>query len=543
VNDVTATGVFFFSCARNSGNKDDGTASCWEGDFADGGDASGVDNHFGSRFHAFAPGMITNIVDSVDHPQANLFWSDALAHSANDYDLYVADSNGFIVRSSVDTQNGTQDAYETVDTVNVGEQLVIVKYSGADRFIHLDAGRCTLRITTQGCVRGHNAAGAANAFSVAAVSANHQTTPFQGGTANPVETFSSDGPRRIFFNVNGTPYTPNNFSSTGGIVLQKPDFAAADGVSTTLPANSGLNPFYGTSAAAPHAGAIAAQILSCYPGLTTAELRTALRSSCVDNEATGFDHDSGYGILMTLGALQSIAPPWIIIGSGDFNRDGKTDILWEQAGGSHLVWLMNGTRLASTVRLPVVATTWKAAATGDFNSDHNPDIVWQSFTGARSVWEMNRTALSHVVSLGNVATSWKIIDSGFFNSDAHPDLLWQQTTGARSVWFMNGTTRTGTAALPNGSSAWTMAASGDFNHDGKSDILWESTSGARAIWLMNGTHLIRSVSLGNVSPTWKIRGTGDFNHDGKPDILWENKSGDGVIWIMNGTTHVSSASL
>ena len=53
VNDVTAKGVMFFSCARNSGNKNDGTSSCWEGDFADGGDASGVDGHVGSRFHAF----------------------------------------------------------------------------------------------------------------------------------------------------------------------------------------------------------------------------------------------------------------------------------------------------------------------------------------------------------------------------------------------------------------------------------------------------------------------------------------------------------
>jgi hypothetical protein len=285
VNDVTAAGVLFFSCARNSGNKNDGTSSTWEGDFADGGDASGVDGHFGSRFHAFSPGVITDTVNAVDHAQANLFWSDPLAHSANDYDLYVVDFNGFVVRSSTDTQNGTQDAYETVGTLNVGERIVIVKFSGADRFIHLDAGRCHLSITTDGCVRGHNASGAADAFSIAAVSANNQTTAFSGGTANPVETFSSDGPRRIFFNVNGTPYTPNNFSSTGGKVLQKPDFAAADGVSTTLPLNGGLNPFYGTSAAAPHAGAIAAQILSFRPRLTGAQVRAALKASCVDIEA------------------------------------------------------------------------------------------------------------------------------------------------------------------------------------------------------------------------------------------------------------------
>ena len=64
----------------------------------------------------------------------------------------------------------------------------------------------------------------------------------------------------MFFNANGVPYTPGNFSSTGGIVLQKPDITAASGGVTTFPLHSGFNPFYGTSAAAPQAGAIAAQI-------------------------------------------------------------------------------------------------------------------------------------------------------------------------------------------------------------------------------------------------------------------------------------------
>ena len=72
-------------------------------------------------------------------------------------------------------------------------------------------------------------------------------------------------------------------------ILQKPDLTAADGVLTTLPGTSGLNRFFGTSAAAPHAGAIAAQILSDRPSLTPAEVRAAMKASFFDIEATGFD--------------------------------------------------------------------------------------------------------------------------------------------------------------------------------------------------------------------------------------------------------------
>ena len=61
--------------------------------------------------------------------------------------------------------------------------------------------------------------------------------PFDG--TEPVETFSSDGPRKIFFQADGTPLG-------SPVDRLKPDLAAADGVTT---ATSGFNPFFGTSAA------------------------------------------------------------------------------------------------------------------------------------------------------------------------------------------------------------------------------------------------------------------------------------------------------
>lgn len=541
VNDVSAAGVLFFSCARNSGNKNDGTSSTWEGDFADGGDASSVDNHTGSRFLAFSPGVITNTVNYVDHGQANLFWSDPLGHSSNDYDLYVVDTNGFVVRASADTQNGTQDAYESVDTLNVGERLVVVKYSGGNRFIHLDAGRCHLSATTAGCVRGHNASGAANAFSVAAVSANNQSSPFTGGTTNPIETFSSDGPRRVFFTVTGSPYTPGNLSSTGGLVLQKPDMTAADGVSTTLPGNSGLNPFYGTSAAAPHAGAIAAQLLSYRPNATGAQIRAALKASCLDIEAPGFDRDSGSGIVMALAAAQALSSSGGI--KADFNGDGKSDIIWQNAAGGRSVWLMNGTSLLSKVSLGTITPSSSIVGSGDFNGDGKADILWQNASGGRFIWLMNGTRLLQNVSLGTVSTSSSIVGSGDFNGDGKSDILWQNTSGGRFVWLMNGTKLIKNVSLGTVSPVWSIVGSGDFNGDGKSDILWQSSSGARSIWLMNGTSLMSKVSLGTVSPSWDIVGSGDFNGDGKSDILWQNAAGGRSVWLMNGTSLMSKVSL
>ena len=318
VNTVTAAGVLYFSSAGNSGNFDDQTSSVWEGDFLDGGPISSNGTVMGTAHRFFAPNIILNaaFVPSYQEPvqTASLFWSDPLEGSSNDYDLYIVNSSGTIVRASNNTQNGTQSPLELVGITD-GEQVLVVKFSGANRYLHVNVGRGTFTYQKPGRTKGHSAA--VNAFSVAAVKARlAYPDTFTSGDANPVETFSSDGPRRMFFNPDGTAITPDNFSSTGGTVRAKPDIAAADGVITSFPSGP-LNPFYGTSAAAPHAAAIAALLLSFKPTLTPAQVRTALTSTALDIEGSGADRDSGAGIVMALQALQSVSTcPGVPIAAG-----------------------------------------------------------------------------------------------------------------------------------------------------------------------------------------------------------------------------------
>jgi hypothetical protein len=63
---------------------------------------------------------------------------------------------------------------------------------------------------------------------------------FADGTVRQIEARSSDGPRRMFYAPDGSELvTGSGPLSSGGVVLRKPDMAAADGVVTTCrPATS-----------------------------------------------------------------------------------------------------------------------------------------------------------------------------------------------------------------------------------------------------------------------------------------------------------------
>jgi hypothetical protein len=53
---------------------------------------------------------------------------------------------------------------------------------------------------------------------------------------------------------------------------------------------------------------------------------------------------------------------WSIAGVGDFDGDGRSDILWRHdATGQNLIWFMNGATLTSLTFLDTVPLAWSVA--------------------------------------------------------------------------------------------------------------------------------------------------------------------------------------
>lgn len=309
VDDVVADGAIYFSSAANSGNLTLGTSGTWEGDFVSGG-ASAAPLPTGYTVHNFGGQNFNRIAAAT--LVFDLFWSDPIGASSNDYDLFVLNSAGTTVTgASTSVQNGTQDPVEEIYTGSnfpTNSRVVIAAKSGAQpRALHLDTFGSLLQLKTSGSTHGHN--GGPKSVTVAAVAWNSARPlgikPFVGGAKNPVETFSSDGPRKMFYNPDGSAITPGNFlfGTNGGTTFQKPDISAADGTVARTP---GFSPFFGTSAAAPHAAGIAALAKQLNPAATNTQILNAMTSTALDNMAPGVDRDGGYGIVMAPQTLTAL---------------------------------------------------------------------------------------------------------------------------------------------------------------------------------------------------------------------------------------------
>ncbi|HUP05444.1 MAG TPA: S8 family serine peptidase, partial [Bryobacteraceae bacterium] len=356
VDTVTAQGVFYFSAAGNNGNLRRYTGGTWQGDFADSGTII-ADGSVFANVHSFGA---TNY-DTLSLPSTvavsgggegayELMWSDPLGGSTNDYDLFITDSSGNVVASSTNIQNGTQDPEEDIigsaavfnACISGTCRILIVKQPAASaRALYLSAEHGVLSVATGGATYGHAAAAAA--FGVGATNGQYgdpayraNCNGFSTSCNNGIESYSSDGPRQMFFNPDGSEITPGNylFSTHGGSSMAKPDFAAADNIATAVP---GYTAFTGTSAAAAHAAAIAALLLEAAPGLSATAMRAALASGAV---AVAPAANAGAGAIMAPAAITAacgysiVAPP--SIGANDSSAG-----LSIQAGQS-CPWTING---------------------------------------------------------------------------------------------------------------------------------------------------------------------------------------------------------
>ncbi|WP_309076179.1 GH25 family lysozyme [Paenarthrobacter sp.] len=239
-----------------------------------------------------------------------------------------------------------------------------------------------------------------------------------------------------------------------------------------------------------------------------------------------------------------------VLGVGDFNGDGKNDLLARKIEGS--LWFYAGTGTVSASSTGYAAGVkvgdfgWEAfnsiLGVGDFDGDRKPDLLTRLANG--DLYLYSGTATGKPGPVRKIDFGWQVFNQIFpirdFDGDGTNDLAGRKPDG--TLWLYS---NSGSAVLKNGrqiGTGWdiydSIIGTGDANGDGMADFVANDPAGA--VYFYAGTAM---KDLGYEAPRkignfgWEafdaLVGTQDFNGDGVADLL--ARKPDGTLWFYPGT--------
>jgi hypothetical protein len=212
-------------------------------------------------------------------------------------------------------------------------------------------------------------------------------------------------------------------------------------------------------------------------------------------------------VLSGTATLPAISPSLTVQAASDFGGPtADPDLVYQAAATGESVRFLNSTFsvLGTASISPVLpSASWYIAASGDFNLDGKTDVVVHNrVTGQHFYRYLNGTTSLGNSPISTRALPWHIVGAADMDGDGRTDLLWRnKSTGQNEITRMNNTVVLGSVLLPVMSLAFYVGATADYTGDGRRDIVWHNPStGQVVLWRMAGTSLASATTLGSMSP-------------------------------------------
>ncbi|HEY5946018.1 MAG TPA: trypsin-like serine protease [Kofleriaceae bacterium] len=234
--------------------------------------------------------------------------------------------------------------------------------------------------------------------------------------------------------------------------------------------------------------------------------------------------------------LAAVPQDWAYAGGGEFDGDGRDELLWRAGDGRLVIMSVDGKQRVTSKPDQKLAIE----AIGDLDGDGSSDVIVRR-NGILVLWsggEAAREVLLGDPRAGDPAR--RVIGIGDFDGDEGDEFAWRHTSGLVQI----GVKDAGTL-----DARWTLQAIGDFDGNLRADFVWRSDTGVVRIWFdgVLRSELAEDLdepSLDNEGEPMDLKtrlvSAADVDHDGRDDLMWQDDL-QTTIWFMAGA-HVAGTS-
>ncbi len=204
----------------------------------------------------------------------------------------------------------------------------------------------------------------------------------------------------------------------------------------------------------------------------------------------------------TTGALLTALTNTQFVTTGDFNNDGRPDLVAANLGANQIsLFLANTSGGFNAAQNFAVASGSNNLAVGDINLDGNLDLaVACNFANTASILLGNGAGgFASAINQNNLGNPPNAVTLGDVDGDGKPELVAANSaTAALTILKGNGDGTFGAATNVNLTGTSTLILVGDFNQDGKNDLATNIPSGQRVAILLN--NCVANASMLAITP-------------------------------------------
>ena len=186
-----------------------------------------------------------------------------------------------------------------------------------------------------------------------------------------------------------------------------------------------------------------------------------------------------------------------VLGLGDFDADGQTDLLLRNTNGAVGCYFTNG---RGWNYFQSLGNEWKIAAVGDLNDDGKTDVVLKHDAGFAGSWLTQEDGTMKWANLDTLPEGFSIVGCGDFDGDGTGDVLLKKGN-YYGAWIVENGSVESWMGLGNLGSV-TVEQIADFDGDGKDDLRIRTSAGDLGAQLVKGADNLQWKYYGSVGSEW-----------------------------------------